>query len=157
MSKSLFAENLKSIRKFKKISLEELAEQINISKSAISDYENDKFSPSLNICRKFADFFGVSINDLEYSEILEKNQNNEWQIKQKGHSSKELFEANERIIVLERYRDDLLLELKLTKQKVESLQIQLRLHDQLKDSKLSEIELLKTQIRLLEDKLKMVR
>lgn len=156
MIKSYFSENLHNLRKYKKISLEELAEAINVSKSAISDYENGKFSPALSVCRKIADFFNVTIDDLEYSEILEKRDNKTWAIKQKQGSAKELFEANERIEVLERHRDDLSLELKLTKQKVESLQIQLRLHDQLKESKVSEIELLKTQIQLLEEKINLI-
>ncbi|MFN3851845.1 MAG: helix-turn-helix domain-containing protein [Spirosomataceae bacterium] len=156
MIKSYFSENLHNLRKYKKISLEELAEAINVSKSAISDYENGKFSPALSVCRKIADFFDVTIDDLEYSEILEKKDNKTWTIKQKQGSAKELFEANERIEVLERLRDDLALELKLTKQKVESLQIQLRLQDQLKESKVSEIELLKTQIQLLEEKINLI-
>lgn len=156
MIKSYFAENLYNLRKYKKISLEELAKEINVSKSAISDYENNKFSPALSVCRKIADFFNVTIDDLEYSEILEKKDNNSWILKQKQGSAKELFEATERIEALEKRKDDLALELKLTKQKVESLQIQLRLHDQLKESKLSEIELLKTQIQLLEEKIKVI-
>jgi putative transcriptional regulator len=156
MPKSYLSENIRSLRKLKKISLEELAESISVSKSAISDYENDKFSPSLLIVRKMADFFGLSIDQLEYEEILEKDEDGISQIKSKNTGGHALFEAKERIEVLERHRNDLALELKLTKQKIESLLIQLRLQDQLKDSKLSEIELLKTQISLLEDKVRML-
>ncbi|MCU0326187.1 MAG: helix-turn-helix domain-containing protein [Spirosomaceae bacterium] len=156
MMKSYLSENLKTLRKYNKISLEELANAINVSKSAISDYENDKFSPSIAICRKIADFFRITIDDLEYSEILEKLEGNSYKIKTKEALPKKLFEANERIEVLERIRDDLALELKLYRQKIESLQIQLRLQSQLQDSKLSEIQLLKTQIHLLEEKIKVV-
>jgi transcriptional regulator with XRE-family HTH domain len=76
MIKSYFGENLKNLRKYHKITLEDLADAINVSKSAISDYENEKFSPSLIVCRKIADYFKTSIDILEFSEILEKNEQN---------------------------------------------------------------------------------
>jgi transcriptional regulator with XRE-family HTH domain len=153
MTKSFFSTNLRNLRKFKKISLEELAEAINISKSAISDYENDKFSPSLLICRKIADFFETTIDNLEFSEILEKNKAGEFILKQSEGSSKELYDANLQVESFKEKNETLEIEIKLLKQKVDGLQIQLRLHDQLKDSKLSEIDLLKTQIHLLEEKI----
>ncbi len=153
--KSYFSENLKAIRKFKKITLEELSEAINVSKSAISDYENDKFSPSIFICRKIADYFKVSLDFLEYSEIMEKNEK-EYQILKNSESIlKEQQITKEYIEVLEKQKYELATELKLQKQKVEGLQVQFRLQEQLKEGKLMEIMLLNTQIRLLEDKIRM--
>jgi transcriptional regulator with XRE-family HTH domain len=151
--KSFFSENLKTLRKYKKITLEELSEAINVSKSAISDYENDKFSPSIFICRKIADYFNVSVDFLEYSEIMEINANGELVLKNLDSLLKHQFEAKEWIEVLGKQKNELATELKLQKQKVEGLQVQFRLQEQLKESKLSEIELLKTQIGLLEDKI----
>jgi transcriptional regulator with XRE-family HTH domain len=157
MTKSYFSENLRALRKFKKITLEELADALNVSKSAISDYENDKFSPSIFICRKVADYFGVSIDRMEFSEILENLPNGTKKIVENDSSIKFLTEAREYIQVLEKQKNELLIDINLQKQKVESLKIQLRLQDQLRDSKLSEIELLRTQISLLEDKIEMFR
>jgi transcriptional regulator with XRE-family HTH domain len=154
--KSYFSENLRTLRKYKKITLEELSEAINVSKSAISDYENDKFSPSIFICRKIADYFKVSIDFLEYSEIMEKSLENGLVLKNSDSLSKEQSETKEYIEVLEKQKNELATELKLQKQKVEGLQVQFRLQEQLKESKLSEIELLKTQIGLLEDKIRLL-
>lgn len=157
MTKSFFPENLRNLRKYKKITLEELANELNVSKSAISDYENDKFSPSLYICRKIADYFGTSVENLEYSEILDFSNKNDIKFINETSLPKQIFEAKEYIEVLEKQKNELMLELRLQKQKVESLQLQLKLQDQLKESKLSEIELLRSQIMLLEDKINLIQ
>lgn len=154
--KSYFSENIKTLRKYKKITLEELSEAINVSKSAISDYENDKFSPAIFICRKIADYFKVSLDYLEYSEIMEKNSENEYILKNQESIYKEQYATKEYIEVLEKQKYELATELKLQKQKVEGLQVQFRLQEQLKESKLMEIMLLKTQTGLLEDKMRMM-
>jgi transcriptional regulator with XRE-family HTH domain len=157
MTKSFFSENLRNLRKYKKITLEELANELNVSKSAISDYENDKFSPSLYICRKIADFFNTSVENMEYSEILDFSNKNEIKFNNDSTLPKQIFDAKEYIDVLEKQKNELMLELRLQKQKVESLQLQLKLQDQLKESKLSEIELLRSQIMLLEDKINLIQ
>lgn len=157
MLKSYFAENLRNLRKYKKITLEDLSSAINVSKSAISDYENEKFSPTIFICRKIADFFEVSIENMEYSEILDFSEISEIKLKAIDSMPRQLSEALEYSEVLEKQKNELLLEIKLLKQKVESLQLQLKLHDQLKTSKLSEIELLRNQIQLLEDKISLIQ
>lgn len=155
--KSHFAENLKNLRKYNKITLEELAEAINVSKSAISDYENEKFSPSLIVCRKIADYFKTSIDILEFSDILEKTNKNEMQLINAESLPKQVLEAKEYAEVLEKQKNELMLELRLQKQKVESLTLQMRLQEQLKASKLSEIELMRSQIILLEEKIKLIQ
>lgn len=157
MIKSYFAENLKNLRKYHKITLEDLADAINVSKSAISDYENEKFSPSLIVCRKIADYFKTSIDILEFSEILEKNEKNELILANKESHPKQILEAKEYGEVLEKQKNELMLELRLQKQKAESLTLQMRLQEQLKASKLSEIELLKSQIILLQEKITLIQ
>ncbi len=157
MTKSYFAQNIKNLRKYKKITLEELSDAINISKSALSDYENEKFSPTLIICRKIADYFNTSVDNLEFSEIMEKNEKNELFINITESLPKQISEAKEYAEVLEKQKNELLLELRLQKQKVESLTLQMRLQEQLKASKLSEIELLKSQIILLQEKIKLIQ
>lgn len=157
MTKSYFAENLRNLRKYKKITLEELAEAVNISKSALSDYENEKFSPTLIICRKIADYFKTSVDILEFSEILEKTTSNELSLKSTESLPRQISEIKEYAEVLEKQKNELLLELRIQKQKVESLNLQLRLQEQLKASKLSEIELLKNQIILLQEKILLIQ
>lgn len=157
MTKSYFAENVRNLRKYKKITLEELAEAVNISKSALSDYENEKFSPTLIICRKIADYFKTSVDILEFSEILEKTTSNELSLKSTESLPRQISEIKEYAEVLEKQKNELLLELRIQKQKVESLNLQLRLQEQLKASKLSEIELLKNQIILLQEKILLIQ
>jgi putative transcriptional regulator len=154
MTKSYFSENLKTVRKNNKISLETLAEAIGVSKSAISDYENDKFSPTLAVANKIAGFFKLSIDSLEYQKIhvdeagllILPEQTNLLPLQNSD---------NEQLLLLRKNFEALQIELRLAKQKIEGQQIQIRLNDQLRNSKLSEIELLKTQILLLEEKLKL--
>jgi transcriptional regulator with XRE-family HTH domain len=155
MSKSFFAENLKNIRKLKKISLEELSLALNMSKSTLSDYENEKSSPTLLACRKLADYFGIDLANMEYSEILEITSNTPPKIIDELSQAKQISDLRENKEVLEKQKNKLITELKLQTQKIESLHIQIRLTDQLTESKFSEIVLLKTQIRLLEEKIRM--
>jgi transcriptional regulator with XRE-family HTH domain len=157
MTKSYFSENIRHLRKYKKITLEELSEAINISKSALSDYENGKFSPTLIICRKIADYFNTSIDILEFSEIMEKISKNESIISTTETLPRQIAEIKEYAEVLEKQKNELILELRLQKQKIESLSLQMRLQEQLKASKLSEIELLRNQIILLEEKIKLIQ
>lgn len=148
-----FAENIKRLRKINKISLEELGIVLNISKSAISDYENEKSSPTLLVCSKIANYFGITIDKMNNSIITEfslqnKDDSNDIILLRKQLSEKESY-SNQ----LEEENKRMSLEVRIQKQKIDSLQLQIKLHDQLKDSKISEIELLKTQIRLLEEKI----
>ena len=126
MTKSYFSENIRHLRKYKKITLEELSEAINISKSALSDYENGKFSPTLIICRKIADYFETSVENMEYSEILDFSNKNDIKFINGTSLPKQIIEAKEYIEVLEKQKNELMLELRLQKQKVESLQLQLK-------------------------------
>lgn len=157
MTKSYFAANIRNLRKHKKITLEELSEALNISKSALSDYENEKFSPTLIICRKLADYFNTSIDILEFSEIMENIPGNDFVVTNAESLPRQILEAKEYAEVLEKQKNELMIELRLQKQKVESLNLQTRLQEQLKASKHSEIELLRNQIILLEEKIKLIQ
>lgn len=146
MQTSYFAKNLKFLRKERKLSLENLSEAIEISKSAISDYENDKFSPSLSVCRRIAIFFEITIDMIEFSDISENS------ISERTNSNFQQTESSrENADALQAQLTEKSITLRLHQQKIEALQTQLRLQDLLRDGKLSEIELLKTQIRLLEE------
>ncbi len=60
----MFKDNLVSLRKIKGISQEELAEKVNISRQTLSKYEKGESVPDINICKKMAEFFDVSVDDL---------------------------------------------------------------------------------------------
>lgn len=156
MQKSYFSENIKTLRKSKKITLAELSEAINVSKSTISDYENDKFSPTINVCRKIADYFNLSIDDLEFSDISDLLQKNPKKEFSSESLPKLLADSREFAEVLEKQKNELQTELRLQKQKVDSLLIQLRLQEQLNACKQSKFVLLETQIILLEEKVKLI-
>ena len=88
---------------------------------------------------------------------MEKNEKNELIHTNKESHPKQILEAKEYAEVLEKQKNELMLELRLQKQKVESLTLQMRLQEQLKASKLSEIELLKSQIILLQEKIALIQ
>jgi len=57
-----FAENLKRLREEKNLTLRELAEELKIGKSTLSEYENAQKDPSLMNAKKIADYFDESID-----------------------------------------------------------------------------------------------
>ena len=57
-------EKLKQLRKEKKLTLKQIAEELNISVSAYSNYEQGIRLPNYDILLKIADFFDVSTDYL---------------------------------------------------------------------------------------------
>ena len=55
---------LKIIRKKKNLNQLKVAMDLNISREALSHYENGKRSPDIQMLRKLSDYFGVSIDFL---------------------------------------------------------------------------------------------
>jgi len=76
MDKSAFiGENLKILRKNKKISQEELSKKLDLTRSTYSGYENSAAEPSLDTLIKIADFYGLSLDNLlrkNLSELSER-------------------------------------------------------------------------------------
>lgn len=60
----IVAENLTSLRKSKKLTQQELADQIGYSDKSISKWELGKAIPSVDILKVFADFYGVTVDAL---------------------------------------------------------------------------------------------
>lgn len=60
----MFADNLKRIRKQKKISQESLAASINKTQQTISWYESGKVYPSIKVIEKLSNTLGVSVLQL---------------------------------------------------------------------------------------------
>ena len=55
---------LKKIRKEKKLNQQKVALALNISREALSHYENGRREPSLSMLIKMSDYFNVSIHYL---------------------------------------------------------------------------------------------
>lgn len=63
---------LKVIRKQRKYSQLKVAMDLNVSREALSHYENGKRSPDLQMLRKLSSYFGVSIDFLVNGEEYSK-------------------------------------------------------------------------------------
>lgn len=60
----MFKDNLISLRKLNGLSQEELADRINVSRQTLSKYETGESLPDVEKCKRLADVFGVSLDDL---------------------------------------------------------------------------------------------
>jgi transcriptional regulator with XRE-family HTH domain len=67
-------ENVKRIRKSKCLSILDIKELTGLSKSTISELENDKSSPTSNTLTKIAKALNVSIDDFFKTEIIQDNE-----------------------------------------------------------------------------------
>ncbi|MDK7927078.1 MAG: helix-turn-helix transcriptional regulator [Staphylococcus simulans] len=59
-----FGQNIKQIRKQRNLTQKQLADQIKISRSYLSDIENGNKNPSAKTVKKLADSLGLSVTDL---------------------------------------------------------------------------------------------
>ena len=60
----MLAENLKTLRATQKLTQEELAKEMNVSKGAVAMWETGKRNPDLDINKKIASYFNVTIDYL---------------------------------------------------------------------------------------------
>jgi len=56
--------HIKSLRKMKKLSQEELAERCNVSRQTINAIENDKYDPSLVLAFALANTLEITVDEL---------------------------------------------------------------------------------------------
>ncbi len=63
---------LKNIRRQKKLNQQKVALDLNISREALSYYENGKREPSLSLLVQMSNYFNVSINYLITGEEFKK-------------------------------------------------------------------------------------
>lgn len=56
----MFPDRLKSLRKSKGFTQQQLAEKLGVKKQSVSNWENDNIVPSVEMLVKIADFFAVS-------------------------------------------------------------------------------------------------
>lgn len=58
--------NIKKIRKEKNLTQDELAERLHCTRQTVSNYENGKSEPGIDLLIEIASVLGVEINDLIY-------------------------------------------------------------------------------------------
>ena len=56
--------NIKELRKNRKLRQEDLAEKLGVTRQTIIAIENDKYDPTLELAVKISEFFGVCVNDI---------------------------------------------------------------------------------------------
>jgi transcriptional regulator with XRE-family HTH domain len=140
-----FGNNIKFLRKRKKLTLVEMSALTGISKSALSDYENNKSTPGLEILRVVSSFFEVSIDDILKSDMTGPKSHN-----QDNKTDKEVDHTDQMYENLdeEKYQ----FHLKLLHQRLESATLRFQMLQQLLQSKESENKTLRINIKLLEEK-----
>lgn len=62
------AKNIKSFRKKNKISQEELAGKLYVTRQTISNYENGKSNPDIETLQQLAEVFGTDLDSMIYGE-----------------------------------------------------------------------------------------
>ena len=86
----MFSEKLKKLRKKKRLTQEQLAEQIDVARTTYSSYEQGRREPDNETLIRIADFFNVS---LDY--LLERTEAPHWTIKEESTELDELLRGNE--------------------------------------------------------------
>ena len=56
--------NIKELRKNRKLRQEDLAEKLGVTRQTIIAIENDKYDPTLELAMKISEFFGISVYDI---------------------------------------------------------------------------------------------
>lgn len=56
--------NIKSLRKAKGITQEDLANALDVTRQTIIAIENNKYDPSLELAFKLSDFFELTVNEI---------------------------------------------------------------------------------------------
>ena len=62
----MIAKNIKKFREQKNISQSELAEKLNVTRQAVSNWETGKTQPDIDTLHKIADMLEISIDELIY-------------------------------------------------------------------------------------------
>ena len=64
-----FGDNLKQIRKSKKMSQEQLAEKVNVTRQSVSKWENGESYPEMNNILELCKIFNCKLNDLIHTDM----------------------------------------------------------------------------------------
>lgn len=60
--KSAIGHKLKTLRKGRRLTQQELADKMNITRATVSNYEVGRRSPHISELKRFADFYGVGLD-----------------------------------------------------------------------------------------------
>ena len=66
-----FGDNLKQIRKSKKMSQEQLAEKVNVTRQSVSKWENGESYPEMNNILELCKIFNCKLNDLVHTDMTD--------------------------------------------------------------------------------------
>ena len=58
--------NIKELRKNKKLRQEDLAEELGVTRQTVIAIENNKYDPTLELAMKISAFFGKNVTDIFY-------------------------------------------------------------------------------------------
>lgn len=141
----ILASNIKYIRKMHKDTLESLAKALQVSKSSISDYEKNYTLPSLFFLDAFCKHYNVELGlirqvDFRSASIYQKRipQGVSFEINETGPQG--IVQSDEK-------------NLKLLEQRMQGLEVQLKLMSQLNSAREIENRTLKMQLELLSERL----
>ena len=76
--------NISALRKKKRITQEELANELGVSAQAVSKWENNSSCPDVSLLTQIADYFNVSVDDLlraEEGDIVDFSENKDGNVK----------------------------------------------------------------------------
>ena len=142
-----FSANLRRLRKKNNFTLESFGKVLKISKSTLSDYETGKSSPPFEVCERISDIFGITIDELRISDISDKITANTTFIPSDLSGT---FRSENEKAMLVAEKNQLEFQNRIFNQQIEGLHIQLKLVNQIVESKSNEIRSLQMQIRLLD-------
>lgn len=60
----MFRDNLTALRKMKRLTQEEVAERVGVTRQAVAKWESGETVPDLDRCKRLAELFDVSLDDL---------------------------------------------------------------------------------------------
>lgn len=60
----MISENLQTLRKKNKLTQEEVAEKVNVSRQAVAKWESGETAPDINNCAALAKLYNVTVDDL---------------------------------------------------------------------------------------------
>lgn len=63
------SKSIKRLRSNKKMTQDELAAILNVTRQAVSNWENEKTQPDIETITKIAEYFGVSTEEIIYGEV----------------------------------------------------------------------------------------
>ena len=64
-----FSANIKYLRKLKKLTQDDLAKELGLTNTALSNWEQGISTPDVTVSLKLSNIFGVSLNDLLINDI----------------------------------------------------------------------------------------